>query len=272
MHGLTFRRILLNAQANADNGGGSSQSQGETQGQETRKTESESESESKTKETEPPSSPPLPPGARVLTSEQWQEIESARQKLADFEKAESEKLRQAQEKETQALIAKGQAEDAVKKVREDLTKELDTERQNRQTIEQRARNYARDNALTLALANHQLVPGAAAQLAALLKADLEAVPEGESFAVRTKDQKPAAQYVAERLALPEFKHFLQPSTQGGTAVPGQHNGRPPAEPPQSPPVKNLGEALLSRAIAHKAAGEQKATEGLTPVTFTFPTL
>jgi len=101
-----------------------------------------------------------------------------------------------------------------------------------------------DRELATALVGKPLVPGAATQLIRLWRDEFEAVDEGGSIRVLTRDGRGVAQAVADRLAGPEFAHFCLPSSRGGTGAKGQNRSATPDTPPSAP--RTLGEAVIMR--------------------------
>src|SRR6185437_12047615 len=110
---------------------------------------------------------PQPPQSVTVPYAEFQALASLPARLATMEAERSASVQAEKDRATQALLRAGQAEEAVKKVREDKDAELGVERQARLTAEGRAKNFARDTALSLALANHKIRPGTAPLLVKL---------------------------------------------------------------------------------------------------------
>ncbi len=109
-------------------------------------------------------------------------------------------------------------------------------------LEKAYRGAVLDRELATALAGRPLVPGAAAQLIKLWREDFDVYESDGSLRAVSREGKPLAKAVAERLAEPEFAHFRAPSSRGGAAARGAN--RPPGPEPIG--AKTLGEAALIR--------------------------
>lgn len=126
----------------------------------------------------------------------------------------------------------------------DLEAELARRDRRLAELERACRSAVKERELATALAGRPLVPGAAGQLIRLWRDDLD-VSEGESgYEVVARDGRTVAQAVSEWLASPEYSHFCQPSSRGGTASrdasrPADRQGAPAAP-------RNLGEAVVMR--------------------------
>ena len=101
-----------------------------------------------------------------------------------------------------------------------------------------------DRELATALAGRPLVPGAATQLLKLWRDDFDVLGEADSGRVVARDGRTLSQVVAERLSSPEYAHFCQPTSRGGTATNGP--GRFAGPGPDPTPPRNLGEVALRR--------------------------
>lgn len=91
--------------------------------------------------------------------------------------------------------------------------------------QQKALNWERefksallDRELATSLAGRALVPGAAGQLIRLWAREFDVCEIDGQFRVMSKAGKPVAQAVAELLAAPEYSHFCQPTSRGGSAT------------------------------------------------------
>jgi hypothetical protein len=102
----------------------------------------------------------------------------------------------------------------------------------------------RDLELATALAGRPLVPGAAAQLIKLWRDDFDVYEEHGVLKVTARDGRAVVQAVAERLAAPEYAHFCQAASRGGSATPGGSRLGPPGAAASGP--QTLGEAAIRR--------------------------
>lgn len=117
----------------------------------------------------------------------------------------------------------------------------------------------RDLELATALAGRPLVPGAAAQLIKLWRDDFDVYEEQGVLKVAARDGRAVGQAVAERLAAPEYAHFSQAASRGGSAMPG--GPRPGPSSPATPAPQTLGEA----AIRRWREGAGRHDEGVAPI-------
>lgn len=142
----------------------------------------------------------------------------------------------------------------------DFARELEERDRKAAEWERACRAAIRDRELATALAGKGLVAGAAAQLIKLWRDELDTFERGGGVEVAARDGRPVAQAVADWLASPEYAHFCQPTSRGGTALPGAQ--RPAAADPRAPAPRNLGEAAILRWRQEAAA---RATEGTAPI-------
>ena len=229
----------------------------------------------------------------------WAEYEKMRASLAELaaHKADLErKAREAEERAIQRDLEAGKTADALKKLEERQAKEeaqrkaeyeqrlADIKRQSEAETTRLARekaaaeeqanatrrrimNRTLEQELATALGDHNLVPGGVKQLTALFRGDLQAREDGDSIVVGSLDGRSVKEFIAARLADPEFAHFVRADHRGGTAVPGSVH--PPAAAPATTPVeatpqpKNFGEAIiLQMQQQQKAAGDGRVNMGL----------
>ena len=115
-------------------------------------------------------------------------------------------------------------------------------------MEAKFRASVRDREIATALASQKLRPGAAEQLARLWRDDFEVLDSNGSYEVRTKDFKTPSQVAAERLASPEWDHFVLADHRGGPpAGGGQPNPVIPGQPTTlTPDQKSQIEAVQFR--------------------------
>jgi hypothetical protein len=165
--------------------------------------------------------------------------------------------------------------DAVARAKELATTGQFTElmRQHQSEIaaeQERSKRIAVSAELSRAIAGYQLAdPSAGGQLTQILAGELQATVGTNGYDVRSaKDFKPVEQFLAEKMASPNFQHFLAP--QGRQA----QGAAPQARGTQAPPVglpaepSNLGEYFVQKALAQNAVTIQvdpRLTGGSTTV-------
>jgi hypothetical protein len=133
-----------------------------------------------------------------------------------------------------------------------LARELAERERRLDDLERDYRGALLDRELATALAGKPLIPGAAAQLIKLWREDFEVYDDGGERKVASRDGQAVAEAVAQRLASPEYGHFCQPSSRGGTAARGINRPAPP--PPAGP--RTLGKAAVQQW--HEAAASRRA--------------
>lgn len=202
---------------------------------------------------EPPN--PKPPAAITLTPEQFERFKQM-EREAEQLRTEKAKREEAERKEAEKrLIEEG-------KLREVITSK-DAELAKRDAklaeTEDRSKRWARDKEIAVALADQPLVPGAAAQLSRLFRDDFETVPDGESWKVQARDGKPVAEYIRERLATPEYAHFVPADKRGGSGATA--SGQQPAPEPARPdPARDLFDRV--KQSFNRVYGDSPAPLGL----------
>jgi hypothetical protein len=223
----------------------------------------------------PPGSSPTPaptpastataPQTVTIPLEQLQVFTALQSRVAQLETEKTQREQQAREEQVKLLAAKGEAENAVKALRDAKDAEIQSERARLLQTEERAKRYALDGELARALASQPLVSAAAAsQLANIFRNEFQVHAEGDSFNVRTATYETPSQFVASQLAKPDFAHFVRASSQGGTGgQTAQTAATPPATPAPEPQPKNMGEAvILHMQGMKKAEGNPQANMGL----------
>jgi hypothetical protein len=220
----------------------------------------------------PPAPAPAPapaaaaaqPQTVAVPLDQLQSLLSLQAQVAEMQARERQREQEAQDKVTQALLQKGQAEEAVNTVRTQLTGQLEAERNNVRAMEARTKVFARDRELAAAtvglpFASEHAAKGFLKEVAPLL----DAYPDGDGFVVRTATFQTPAQLVAAARQDPQYAHFFAASTQGGVN-PAGGQGQPPtpagAGGPQPEP-RNLGEAVIAR---WREQGARRPLPGLPP--------
>ncbi len=215
--------------------------------------------------TAPPSPAAAPPQTVTIPLDQLQAFTNIQARLAEMEAAQRAQQEAAQQEQARVLAQKGQAEEALRMLREQSEQALSTERQRFSLIEDRAKRYALDIEVSRALGAYNLVQGGSEQLAHLWRSQFVVEAQGESFSVRTPTYQSVGEFVSQQLARPEYAHFLRAATQGGTAT-GQTTQAaqtPPASPAAAPQPRNMGEAvILHMQGAQKAQGDARTNMGL----------
>lgn len=114
-----------------------------------------------------------------------------------------------------AAAAVQQPDDELKPASEPQQKLL----QEVETWKSRCATLAAERELAVALTGQPLLPGVAGQLIELLKSKIVSSPnERQGFDVKSADGRGLADAVRDWLNKPEFQHFRQAITKGGTAT------------------------------------------------------
>jgi hypothetical protein len=201
--------------------------------------------------------PPPPPQPDPALAATQTELAAARKRIADLEAAEASRLEAARKEEEKKLAEKGQF-DSILKARD---AEVAAAKAQAAAAEHGARTYARDRELALVLGKHPILEGKSGQLVQLWRDDFEAVLDGAGgFRVQAKDLRPIETVIAERLATPEFDHFMKPSNTGGGGPSRGAAGGPTPKPgePKKPPT-------LLEAAKERLSGQRINGFGLRPV-------
>jgi hypothetical protein len=205
------------------------------------------ESQGTTTTTTPTPAPTTPASQTVtIPAEQFTTYQGLQARIAELEAENTRREAAAREEQVRLLTQKGEAENAVKTLREQKDQELASERSKLTLIEERAKRYALEGELSRALAAQPLVSSAAAQqLASLFRGELQVHAEGDGFVVRTPTFQTAADFIAERLKQPEFAHFVRAGSQGGTGGQTTQATTTPSPTPSPTPVpKTMSEAVI----------------------------
>lgn len=125
-----------------------------------------------------------------------------------------------------------------------LAREIAERDRRAASLEQAYRGALRDRELATSLAGKPLLDGAAAQLTKLWRDDFDVHEENGEYHVSARDGRTVVQAVAAWLSQPEYAHFCQPTTKGGSAVKGAE--RPASSVALDSEPKNLGEAVVRR--------------------------
>jgi hypothetical protein len=168
----------------------------------------------------------------TIPADQLTSLLALQARVNQLEAEQRNREQAAAEERVRLLTQKGEAENAVKALREAKDAELQTERARLMTTEERAKRYALDGELARALAAQPLVsPAAAAQLAEHFRGQFQVHAEGDSFVVRTATFETPAQFIASKLAHPDYAHFVRAGTHGGAG--GQQPQALPTPPPHT---------------------------------------
>lgn len=218
-------------------------------------------------------------------ADKYREMQNRLALLEQIEAKAAQEQQAAKDKEIELAAKNGEIKDTLRLLREQtqqetarIHREAETRIQaeqaqaklakteaERQASEQASRlrdldtRYQRslvDTALSQALAPLGLMPGSAEELTFILQRQLTAVPNGESFAVRTATSQTAAELVAQYVAA--HPHHIRAQNPGGGTAMGQMNQSTPtpsANPPQAPQQpRNISEAVIMDFAAKQAAG------------------
>lgn len=169
---------------------------------------------------------------RALFGERERRLELEREKQAQVEAAEGDKLR--------ALAEKGQFQEALKQHQDKSKKEIDRIVAERDGIQQRYLARERSLAVNDATAGVAfLTEFAAKQARQILEARFETLVDPQSGDVQVVDRitrRPAGDVAREWLASVEAAHFLAPKGKGGSP---ERPGNPQADAPAEPEPQNL---------------------------------
>lgn len=191
------------------------------------------------------------------------ELTALRTWKAEREVEEARRAQEARLAEQRKLIEQGELEKLVKKHAE----ELESERSKSAEAALRYKASERNRELTLALAGHPLVKGAAEQLTRLWADEFEVVEAGDGFRVRSRDLKSPGDWVAAQLASEEYAHFVRAEQRGGGGADRGHRAAPtPVALRGGAAPISLAEDLVARLHARQAEmGGFSPGMGLRPV-------
>src|SRR5579864_2266712 len=175
---------------------------------------------------DPAASAAAVPQKVTLSLEDFEVLSSYRARVADLEAAEAHRIAEAARAQETYLIEKGKYEDAIKARDERYGKEVQERDSRLASLDRTFKSTLLDKELTTALAGFPLVPGAATQLTALLRSELEVVEAGGQFRVQTRTMEPVGHFLKSRLCTPDFEHFLKPSGGPGSGAGGGHQTLP----------------------------------------------
>jgi hypothetical protein len=215
-----------------------------------------------------PATPPAEQTVPIPLS-QLQAFTQIQARLAEIE-AQQRASQEASQREVQnALLAKGQAEDALRLSREQADAALRAEQEKLTAMQRQVNNHVLDTAILRALAPFSFVNDKARGLVeAELRAELQVQPEGGGFAVRDATYRTPDQVVAAKLSHADYQPFLKannPTVATTTGQPAQVPPQPGAPPttatapagtapgsfwdPKSP---NLGQSMVNWAEQQRA--------------------
>lgn len=187
-----------------------------------------------------PAAPPPPPEPKPAADPIAREMADLRTRLAAYDTKEAARTETARQAELQKLVDKGKLEEVVAA----NARELAARDSKYETLLKATRQTELSRSLTAALAGKPLVPGAAAQLAELWAKHFEVIdgPDG-TFHVRSTDLKTPDLFVAERLASPDYAHFVTAAGRGGAGGAGGAAATP--DPNAQPTVYKTYEEFVN---------------------------
>jgi hypothetical protein len=206
--------------------------------------------------TTPPSPQPTPtPTAAPVPTVPLEQFTAIQSRLAELEKERADRETKAREIEINALKVKGDYEKVFNLQREQSQAELQAERTRLKDIEERAKRYALDRELALALASKPLVQGGAEHLTRLLRDDFSVAASGDSFVVQSKDFRSVNDYIGAMLGRPDYQCFIKPNNPGGgSGAVGTQAVQTGTLPPADAPPATFSDAVIAMAKAKAAAG------------------
>jgi hypothetical protein len=167
------------------------------------------------------------------------ELTAMQNKIAQLESASAAARAEADAARSRELIKSGQGEAVLRENAARVAAATD-----------RAAKFAVSSELARALATQPIIPNAAPQLEALLSNELVADQAGDSFNVRTRDFRSVSDFVAAKLASPDFVHFRSDRQAAAPSSPATPNSQPPATP------RTAGEFFVAEAQANLASPAQ----------------
>jgi len=196
---------------------------------------------------------PPTPQAVTISMDQLQAFTAMQTRLTRIEEEQARTEQAKKHAEALILSQRGEHENALRMARETAEAALNAARAENTATQERAKRYALDGALAVALTGHSLVPGGAEQITRLIRDEFVVEPHGNSFNVRTQDFKSVGDYIASMLSQPTNQHWLLPKNPSGGV--GVNQGTALAAPVTPPPTKpdhpleasNLGQAIVFQA-------------------------
>jgi hypothetical protein len=206
----------------------------------------------------PPAAPPAPPPTVItLTLDQYKRIQEDQARLATIEEQQRKAVEAERQKAVDALAAKGQVEEALRKERDDHAKAVQQEKYRSAALEGQILGSHVSTAVTDGVAGVTFIsPEAGAQARKLAADRLEAVRDPATGAVTVREKgtlRPAADAMKAWVGSADAKHFLAPTSRGGAGTTGTDQGAPATPPPTNLP---LDEQLVAH-LKGKAASAPK---------------
>jgi len=202
--------------------------------------------------------PPPAPTAVAVPMEEFLRFQEDRRIRLEQAAVQERLEREAAEAKAHHLAKTGEWEKGFAKQKEDYQSQLTKAEQNLAVTEARVKKYVTDSHLAMAMNGYEFTsPAAAQQFANLIRNELIAESQGDSYVVRTPTFESPAQLVAAKRQHPDYLHFFKASTQGGTANGPSSAAVQPPEPkaPEPPPQpKNFGEAIMFDIRAMQQGG------------------
>lgn len=207
----------------------------------------------------------LPPDVTAVSKAELELLRAGQSKLASYETAAAAAEAARKQAELNAQIERGQVKEALETMRREAQERLALVESQRAAERARAERYALDGEVSRVLADQPLVPGGAEQLTQLWRNQFTVEATGDTFSVRTPTYQSVSDFVKDRLARPEYAHFVRSSTQhGGTG--GQTAGAAASSPTPTTTMvaapKTLSEAALLQTKALRENGTGHAIDGL----------
>lgn len=204
----------------------------------------------------------LPPTTVSIPADQLQNFLGLQSRIAQLETENRTREAAAADERVRILTEKNDAVNAVKTVREQHAIDLKAANDARVSIEDSAKRYALDGAISRVLAAAPLTEGSAEQLTQLWRGEFQVHPENGTFTVRTATFQTVEQFVAEKLALPAFAKFVRANHPAGglAGTTGAHHAGPTPghQMPEGAP-RTLDEAIR----LHVAAATRDGADGRT---------
>jgi hypothetical protein len=212
-----------------------------------------------------PEPKPAEPPKIALSVEEYQRLTQSQARLAEIE-AEKRQLAEAKEQERlKALAEKGEIEKALTTLRESKDVEIRKAIEKADALETQILGGEKRTVITSGMFGADFrSDAAAAQVRQLLEPQFESVRDAAGqIVVRDKATlRPAADVIRERLASPDFAHFLKPSTTGGA---GSRGGERTTATGAATEPADVNEALI-QMLRDKHTRKDTSYYGLTKIT------
>ncbi len=186
-------------------------------------------------------------------------------RLAELEKERADREAKARQVEIEALKVKGDYEKVFSLQREQSQAELQVERTRLREIEERAKRYALDRELAIALASKPLVPGGAEHLTRLLRDDFQVTTAGDSFVVQSKDFRSVGDYIGVMLSRPDYQCFVRANNpSGGSGGPGVQSVQTSTLTTPTEVPATFSDAVIALAKAQSATAKNPQFDRTVP--------